>query len=335
MDRFRGKITRHVALLAVALVSIALVSALFVMNRQGPARYFYGAARQAAVAIDHGQLDELKTLVDQGLVIDERGREQMTLLWYAIIGKNYDAARELVALGAKPDENGFRPLGSPLHHALTSDTELLKAFLDAGLTLDYQTGSGTSLLQRSVFGDGAIDRVRLQRGVDINHRDKLGGAIAVRKPVIAIFLVEQGADVDGVMTNGSTTAWAVQWMLGRLQHGSSSGTVTDLTMSDRGSGPVERIEVSIQNDDADTARLRIRTSAKYDDRQRRQISCGSSGCRACSHEIAGLSCRRMSDLASGAPDALTVATVCARERFSTMRSGNRWRCSPRSGRINS
>ncbi|MGK6316999.1 ankyrin repeat domain-containing protein [Neorhizobium sp. DT-125] len=264
MDRFGGKITRHVALLAVGLVSIAVVSALFIMNRQGPARYFDGVARQAAVAIDHGALDELKTLVDQGLVIDERGREQMTLLWYAIIGKHYDATRQLVALGAKPDENGVSPLGSPLHHALTSDTELLKAFLDAGLTLDYRTASGTSLLQRSVFGDGAIDRVRLlvQRGADINHRDKLGGtaldeAIAVRKPEIAIFLVEQGADVDGVMTNGSTTAWAVQWMLGRLQHGSSSGTVTDITLSNPRSGPVGQTQVPIQNDNADTASLRV------------------------------------------------------------------------------
>lgn len=263
MDRVRGNITRDVALLAVALVSIALVSALFVMNRQGPARYFAGEARQAAVAIDHGKLDELKTLVDEGLVIDERGKEQMTLLWYAIIGKHFDAARELVALGAKPDENGVSPLGSPLHHALTSDTELLKAFLDAGLTLDYQTPSGTSLLQRSVFGNGVIDRVRLlvQRGADINHRDKLGGtaldeAIAVRKPEIAILLVEQGADVDGVMTNGSTTAWAVQWTLGRLQSNSPPGTVTNITMSNPRSGPVGQTQSPIQNDDADTASLR-------------------------------------------------------------------------------
>ncbi|AYM09367.1 hypothetical protein At1D1460_51260 (plasmid) [Agrobacterium tumefaciens] len=263
MDRFGGKITRHVALLAVALVSIAVVSALFVVNRQGPGRYFDGVARQAAVAIDHGKLDGLKTLVDQGLVIDERGREQMTLLWYAIVGGHYDAVRQLVALGAKPDENGVSPLGSPLHHALTSDTELLKAFLDAGLTLDYQTSSGISLLQRSVFGDGAIDRVRLlvQRGADINHRDKLGGtaldeAIAVRKPEIAIFLVEQGADIDAMMTNGSSTAWAVQWMLSRLQPGSPSGAVTDLTLSERTTSQVEQTQTQVQSESADAARLR-------------------------------------------------------------------------------
>lgn len=261
MDRSRGKITRPVALLAVALVSIAVVSALFFVNRQGPARYFDGVARQAAVAVDDGKLDKLQTLVDRGLVIDELGRENMTLLWYAVIGGHYDAARKLVELGVKPDENGVSPLGSPLHHALTSDTRLLETFLDAGLPLDHQLPSGTSLLQRSVFGEGAMERVKLlvQRGANINHRDKLGGtaldeAIAIRKPEIAIFLVERGADVDAVMTNGSSTAWAVQWILSRLQPGSSSGTVADLTLSDRTTGRVEQTQE--QSENADTANLR-------------------------------------------------------------------------------
>jgi hypothetical protein len=233
------------------------------MNRQGPARYFDGAARQAAVAIDDGKPDELTALVDRGLVIDEGGRDKMTLLWYAIIGGHYDAARKLVELGARPDENGVSPLGNPLHHALTSDTRLLEAFLDAGLPLDHQLASGTSLLQRSVFGEGAMERVKLlvQRGANINHRDNLGGtaldeAIAIRKPEIAIFLVERGADVNAVMTNGSSTAWAVQWTLSRLQPGSPSGAVTDLTLSDRGAGPVEQTQTQVQSESGDTARMR-------------------------------------------------------------------------------
>ncbi|MDP9790975.1 ankyrin repeat domain-containing protein [Agrobacterium tumefaciens] len=100
----------------------------------------------------------------------------------------------------------------------------------------------------------------MQRGADINYRDKLGGsvlddAIAVRKPEIAIFLVEQGADVDGVMTNGSSTAWAVQWTLGRLQPRSPSGTVTDITMSDGNPSAVDKTPAPTQSDDT-AARLR-------------------------------------------------------------------------------
>lgn len=57
------------------------------------------------------------------------------------------------------------------------------------------------------------------------------------------------------VTNGSSTAWAVEWILSRLQPGSSSGSVTDLTLSDR---TASFEQTKVQSDDADTAILRSR-----------------------------------------------------------------------------
>lgn len=224
------------ALLCAVLFLAVLLLAGCGMTRDQPAMYFDGAARMAAQAIDEGDLARLKSSV-QGQEIDARGRKNMTLLWYAIKGKHYDAVRELIAMGAKPDANGVTPLGTPLYHALTHDTRLLQAMLDGGLSPNYQDDEGTTLLQRAMIGDAAAERVKLlvERKANVNARDSIDGSalyesLTTGQPEIAIYLVEHGARFDISTVNGVSPAWSIYRALGDLQPGTSSGHVTDISM---------------------------------------------------------------------------------------------------------
>ena len=221
------------------LCSVLVFVCLFVgcgMTGDQPASYFDGAAREAAQAIDDGDLIRLRSAAG-GLEIDARGRKNMTLLWYAIKGKHYDAVRELVALGSKVDANGAKPLGTPLYHALVHDPRLLQAMLDGGLSPDHQNDDGTSLLQRAMISNSAAEQVELlvERGANVNSQDSIGGtafyeALSVNRPDIAIYLLEHGARFDTSLTNGVTPAWGLYTSLRDLQPGTARGTVTDIRM---------------------------------------------------------------------------------------------------------
>lgn len=229
-----------------ALALLASLCAGCGMSHGDGAAAFDGPVREMAVAIDNGDTARLRALAQQGIPVDEPGRERMTLLWHAVRGRHYDAVRELVALGADPDANGVPPLGTPLQHALTHDRRLLQAMLDGGMSPNRQTAEGITLLQRAMIGDGAEERVRLlvERGADVNLRDRIGGsalseAIDARKPELALYLLEQGAAWDAAKTNGDTPAWGVQWSLQRLRADAPQGQLTDVVQA-AGGEPVAR-----------------------------------------------------------------------------------------------
>lgn len=246
--------------IAAAVLALLLIGCR--MNTDQPATYFDGVARQAAQAIDKDDVERLKA-VAQGLAIDARGRKNMTLLWYAIKGKHYDAVRELVALGSKVDANVAVPLGTPLHHALTHDTRLLQAMLDGGLSPDQQNEDGTSLLQRAMISNAAMEQVELltERGADVNSQDSIGGtafyqALSVNRPDIARYLLEHGARFDTSLTNGVTPAWSLYLSLRDLQVGSSSGTVSDFSMENGVPITRDRTPPPVDGKDEATNRLR-------------------------------------------------------------------------------
>lgn len=236
------------------------------MKRETPATYFDGAAREAAQAIDAGDIARVRGMIEGGLPIDQPGRKQVTLLWYAMFKKNFEAVKALTALGEKLDEHMVEGLGTPLHAALVHrDSRYLQAMLDGGLSPDYQNADGTNLLQRAMLGSDALDRVKLlvERGADVNLHDSIGGialdeAVDSMHPEIAIYLVEHGSRVDNVLTNGSSTAWAVHQTLERLRPGASAAAVTDISLDGSGK-PTERDTTPppVSNQDEATNKLRV------------------------------------------------------------------------------
>jgi uncharacterized protein len=211
------------------------------MKTASPNQYFDGPYLLAAEAIDSGNEDEFRTSIAH-LDVNELGRKRMSLLWYAILQKNYTAIRDLLAAGYRPDEPEVSGPGTPLDAALTwDDVRLLQAMLDGGLSPDYRDEHGTTLLQRAIYGEKAFDHIRLlvERGADINVRSSIGSTVLLQaidlwQPEIAIYLVEHGADINAHLMSGTSIAWSVQKGIERLDPQAKQAPITAFITDDDG-----------------------------------------------------------------------------------------------------
>jgi ankyrin repeat protein len=213
----------HFFLALVALIGLTGCP----MNKYAPENFFEGQELEAARAIKDGRNNELSSLIT-GLDLNKPGKKQMTLLWFAIQEKNFDAIRLIVQHGAKPDEQGVNGLGTALSFALQhKDLRYLTAMLDGGLPLNMQKEYGASLLQRAAGAEGAtLDHVKLlvERGAHLETKDSLGvtaliTAMDTNQPERAIYLVEKGANVDVIEDNGVSAMWSVKLSIESQQPG--------------------------------------------------------------------------------------------------------------------
>jgi ankyrin repeat protein len=199
------------------------------MNHLSAAEFFDGRHLEAAQAIKSGNMEHLR-LAARGLDIDKPGKKEMTLLWFAIMNKNFEATRVLVRLGSNPDEQVAEGLGVPVEYALRNkDLRFLTAMLDGGLSVNYaEPTAHRSLLHNAAGAFGAtIDHVKLlvTRGADFDLPDLLGetplmSAIFTMQPDRALYLVERGAKLQVYTVRGVTPAWAVQSAIDDQQPGS-------------------------------------------------------------------------------------------------------------------
>ena len=187
------------------------------MSAKYPASTFFrGHYLEMAKAIEANDIPRLERLA-QGQDLMLKGEKDMSLIWFAILHEKFDAISALIRLGVNPDTQIAEGLGSALDAAFMKhdDIRYLKAMLDGGLDPNYKCPDNyTLMLQRGVAGGLEHVKLLLSRGTRINDRDSIGGtalyeAITSVKPDIAIYLVQQGADFNTVMTNGVTPAWSV------------------------------------------------------------------------------------------------------------------------------
>ncbi|EEA03315.1 Ankyrin [Burkholderia sp. H160] len=204
--------------------------------------YFSGAYLTAADAIDRSDTADLERAL-KGLDVDARGKDNITLMWYAITRKQYGAVSTLVRMGSNVEQQVVEGLGTPLLAALrTKDDGLLRAMLDGGLSPNFQDSDGTSLLQQVIEWKGdpfPAVKLLLSRGADINHRDHIGdapitGAIIASRPDIAMYLIEHGADVNVQAVNGATLAYGVQVSINHLQPNAPQAKISNYTLDDKG-----------------------------------------------------------------------------------------------------
>jgi len=178
--------------------------------------FFKGHYLQIAQAIERNDIVQLKQL-GRGQDLSRKGEQDMDLMWFAISRENFDAIRTLVELGVNPDKQLAQGIGSALDFAFMKheDIRYLQAMLDGGLSPNHESANDAPMLHRGVFGGLEHVKLLLQRGTRLNDRTAnvgytaLDEAIDYVKPDIAIYLIQQGADINVYTVNGVSPAWAV------------------------------------------------------------------------------------------------------------------------------
>jgi hypothetical protein len=195
------------------------------MFKSGPEKFFEDQQLYAARAIADGDMKRLRA-VARPADIDRPGKKGMTLMWYAIQEKQFDAIEVLVSLGSNPDAQVVQGLGTPLLHALeVEDLRFLTAMLDGGLPINRVDDGGESLLFRAAGPHGrTLGHVQLlvERGADVNLPRSNGetpifSAIFTMEPERARYLAEHGADVNVSTSAGVTPGWAIHTIIERQQ----------------------------------------------------------------------------------------------------------------------
>ena len=199
--------------------------ALSVQQTYRAEEFFTGRKLKLAKAIEADDMSALRQLA-KGEDLAAPGDKDMTLLWFAMQQKNFDAIKTLIQLGVDPDTQIVQGIGSALAYAfLQKDLRFLKAMLDGGLSPNHKSPKHNPMLQRALI-KGGLDHVKLlvERGADVNQRDATGGtalhdAVDAVKPDIALYLIERGADVKTHLKNGVSVAWSVQGALEKQRPG--------------------------------------------------------------------------------------------------------------------
>ncbi len=199
----------------------------FFMSKYAPENFFEGRELAAARAIKAGDNAGLPNLL-QGLDLNKPAKKEMTLLWFAIQEKNFEAITIIVKSGARPEEHGVDGLGTAVSFALQNkDLRYLTAMLDGGLSINHTIENNTPLIQRAAGAEGAtLEHVKLlvERGADMDVQDSIGGtalkdAINSGQPDRAEYLIKQGAKLNLLTTGGVSLMWAVQGIIEKQQPG--------------------------------------------------------------------------------------------------------------------
>jgi uncharacterized protein len=204
------------AMAAVMLTGTAACGARDkIMTKSYPAEQFFsGEALALARAIkveDVGEIQRLAKLVD----VNRPGKEDMTLLYYAMQERKYKAIHALMQLGAD-EEQEVPGIGMPISMAVrTQEPKLLKSMLDAGGNPNAKSKDGTPILEDAAF-DENIEclKLLLDAGANADARDSLGqnavySALNSNSYDAADLLIARGAALDARNDRGVTLAYSL------------------------------------------------------------------------------------------------------------------------------
>lgn len=196
------------------------------MKIHPPEYYFSGPHLEIAQALLRGDAATVAQRAP-GQDLDAPGREDMTLLFYALqcaFGEKpaqLGALTALVRAGADPFRESPN-VGSPLGVALRSKSpDYVRAFLDGGVDPSAKNGHGTPILHQAA-NHHTVDTFRLliERGADINARDSLASttldtAFSEQQYDIVDALLDLGADPNTFDVLGVSFAYSIQFALSR------------------------------------------------------------------------------------------------------------------------
>ena len=156
-----------------------------------------------------GDLDKVRRLVEEGADVKEKSKHGIMPLTVAVLGRNLDIVRFLLAHGADVNAEAKDLLGTPLHcAAFRGHKAMVELLIARGANVNAKGGEGW-LFERGtplhtaawMFGDPEIAELLIAAGADLNAKDEDGctplhyAADNGHKPV-AVLLIEKGADVN-------------------------------------------------------------------------------------------------------------------------------------------
>nr|WP_317228607.1 ankyrin repeat domain-containing protein [Pedobacter montanisoli] len=167
-------------------------------------------------AVKNNRLQEVETLLKQGIDVDVQNEHRQSLLLTATHEGYFEMAKLLVFYGAdvnKQDEQ----LDSPfLYAGASGQTEFVKLFLTHGARFDvFNRYNGTALIPACERGHVETVKVLTQTsGFPINHVNRLGWTALMEAVIlgngsekyqqIVTILVNAGCDIDIADKNGVT-----------------------------------------------------------------------------------------------------------------------------------
>ena len=165
-------------------------------------------------AIEKGDENKARALIEQGLSLNVHGEEGITPLFWLVTQKNKAAMRLAIKLGADPDfadPNGDSPV---VFAAGANDDELLLILLEGG---DANAVDSDGL--PAIFAAVAEERIEqikmlMRFGADINLTSRSGKnsamyAADINKYEIVYYLIEQGVDYVARNEGRADIAWDV------------------------------------------------------------------------------------------------------------------------------
>jgi TonB family protein len=161
-------------------------------------------------AAREGRVDDVRTLLDQGLDVNARNEDDWTPLLFAAVGGHHEVVTLLLERGADVNVSnnvGWTPL---IAAALSGQPGVMGLLLEGGA--DPQAKSGrtpdgdsavTALIVAARYGYVEIVNLLLDGGAEVNARSRNGltplmAAASGGHTEVVTLLVERGADVSGV-----------------------------------------------------------------------------------------------------------------------------------------
>lgn len=183
---------------------------------------FYGqGVSEAMGAIYMKEYDKAKEIINSGIDVNESDRGSY-LLHVACFRGNPEIVKLLIAKGA--DIHQVAGDGAaPIVHAGHGDTtgEIVQLLIDKGARVDVEDKSGATAFRNAVYtilsskSEKSFQpmRILLENGADVDHRVPKGeamgytplmSAVGWNKKDLAVFLIENGANVNNVAADGMT-----------------------------------------------------------------------------------------------------------------------------------
>jgi TonB family protein len=184
-------------------------------------------------AASQGRVDEVRTLLDQGIDVNARNEDGWTPLLFAALGGHAEVVALLLEWDADvnvSNKAGWTPL---IAAALSGHTEIVglgdsaltalivaarygyaevvNALVDGGAEVNATTQNGVPALEAAASGGHPeVVTLLVERGADVNAKVKEGGrtllmvAAAAGRTDVANLLLEHGADVNAKNSEGWT-----------------------------------------------------------------------------------------------------------------------------------
>nr|WP_231572040.1 ankyrin repeat domain-containing protein [Vibrio rotiferianus] len=208
-------------LLVFALCSVLtskVVDAMSIVDSKPyPSDFFSGELLLVAQAIKEKEIKKAKKLAEALPDIDAPGKENFTLLAFAVADNNVPAIKMLMALGADPAHQigKHKDRGTIGSFSMWNrSTKSLRALLESGMDPDQRETDRTLIYKVPELRDNDSLKLLVEFGADVNARDRLG-----QTPLFdfinvsfdeALYLLDHGADPFVMDRSGMTTAYSVQ-----------------------------------------------------------------------------------------------------------------------------